>query len=173
VGQSRFHFITLSFPNEDSSSTLVAFHFYYFILGNCNWSLQEMQGFVHSSECRRVRWLRMASHRSEKNQTEIPQEIPFDSRLYLALIVKTSLGDGNHHIVVHSLEKHLPLKIDDPTLLRALQCPHQSLVVLLHIGMVKELAKLDVGGSRLRPDTPNIYQQLLDLCIQTTLVDAK
>lgn len=79
----------------------------------------------------------------------IPQEMPNDLRLYLALLVKTRVGDADHHIVVHSLEKHLPLEIDDPALLRALQCPHQRLVELLHIRVVEELAKLDMGRARL------------------------
>jgi hypothetical protein len=96
-----------------------------------------------------------------------------DLRLYLALIVKTSVGNGDHHIVVHSLEKHLPLEIDDPSLLRALQCPHQRLVVLLNIRMVKELAKLHMGRARVRPDAPNVNEQLLDLCVQSTLFDSQ
>ena len=57
--------------------------------------------------------------------------------------LQANVGDGYDDIVVHALQKHLTLKVDNAAFLGALQCPHQCFVVLLYLGIVEQFTKLD------------------------------
>ena len=55
------------------------------------------------------------------------------------------LGDGNDNVVMRPLQEHLSLEIDVSALFRSFECSNQSFVILLHVVVVKQGAKLDFG----------------------------
>ena len=79
-----------------------------------------------------------------------------------------SLHNTDLHLVAHTLEQKLPLKGDQFAFLGSLERPHQCLVVIRNIVVVKQLTERCVGLA-FYPDAPNVHQQLGALFVQTAL----
>ena len=79
------------------------------------------------------------------------------------------LGDGNDNVVMRPLQEHLSFKINVSTLFGRFECSHQGFVILLHIVVVKQGAKFDLGRTA---NSLNVLNQLKAFFVQTFLQKA-